>query len=131
MKSETQGQQGERISFPIKHPVIKARSIELIDNDGNVTLTLDGTHGIRLWGKDDKIRGSFGLLTTDRPALLFFHGPMPRVDLRLDEKGNPDFTMVGNRQLGAAALCIRAWDQEDEQKKNAKRRQSTAKKKGV
>ena len=115
----------------MEHPVIRTRRIELVDKDGNITLTLDAPYGIRLWGKDGKVRGGLGLLTTDRPALTFFHGPVPRVDLRLDEKGNPDFTMVGNRQLEVAELGIRAGDKEEQQNKKAKRRRPTATKKGA
>ena len=115
----------------MEHPVIKARSIALLDKDGKVTLTLDGTNGIRLWGKDDKLRGSFGLLTTGQSALMFFHSPVPRVDLRLDEEGNPDLTMVDNRQLEAAELSIRAWDKEEQQHKKTKRHHPTATKRGA
>ena len=50
---------------------------------------------------------------------MFFHGPMPRVDLRLDEEGNPDLTLVGNRQLETAEVLIRAWDKENQQNKRA------------
>jgi hypothetical protein len=56
-----------------------------------------------------------------QPALMFFHGPMLRVDLRLEETGNPDLTLVGNRQLETAEVLIRAWDKEDQQNEKAKK----------
>lgn len=51
---------------------------------------------------------------------MFFDGPLPRVDLRLDAQGNPDLALVGDRHLEMAELCIRALDAE-QPKKNIKR----------
>src|SRR5262245_58223936 len=104
----------------------------IVNANGKPRTCLDATYGLRLLGEDgSRPHASLGVLTTGQPALLFLYGPMPRVELRLDEQGNSDFTMVGNRQLEVAELCIRAGDNEEQQDKKAKRRQPTAAKKGV
>ena len=90
--------------------VITTQKILIVDANGNPRICLDAEYGIRLSGEDGRPKASLGLLTMGQPALMFFHGPMPRVDLRLDETGNPDLTLVGNRQLETAEVLIRAWD---------------------
>ena len=62
---------------------------------------------------------------------MFFHGPMPRIDLRLEETGNPDLTLVGNRQLEAAEVLIHAWNKEDQQTQKAKKKATHVRKEGV
>jgi hypothetical protein len=72
--------------------VMKTQSILIVDANGKPRIALDAEYGIRLVGEDGRPKASFGFLATGQPALMFFHGPMPRVDLRLDETGNPDLT---------------------------------------
>ena len=102
--------------------VIRARRIELVDEQGDIKITLDAqTTGsvIRLWGKDAHLKASFGLLTTDRPALLFLDGYLPRVDLRLEEDGQPNLGFVQDRHMDVCETFI----------ENAKRRERQAKRK--
>ena len=64
------------------YPVVRATRIELVDEHGDTKITLDAqAEGslIRLWGKDKLPKASFGLLTTDQPALLLLDGHLPRV----------------------------------------------------
>jgi hypothetical protein len=100
---------------------ITTQKILIVDANGKPRICLDAEYGIRLLGEDGRPKASLGLLTTGQPALLFFHGPMPRADLRLDEEGNPDLTLVGNRQLEVAEALIGAWDTEDQQNNKAKK----------
>jgi hypothetical protein len=111
--------------------VVKTHKILIVDANGKPRLCLAAEYGIRLLDEDGRPKASLGLLTTGQPALMFFHGPMLRVDLRLDETGNPDLTLVGNRQLETAEVLIGAWDKEDQQAQKAKKKIPHARKAGV
>jgi hypothetical protein len=104
---------------------ITTQQILIVDANGKPRITVDAEYGIRLLGEDGRPKASLGLLTTGQPALMFFHGPMPRVDLRLDETGNPDLTLVGNRELETAEVLIRAWDKEDQEPQKATKKRNT------
>ena len=90
-------------------PVLRARRIELVDEHGEIKITLDAKETgsvIRLWGKDKSLKASFGLLTSAQPALLLLDGYLPRVDLRLEEDGQPNFGFVQNRHMAACEIFI-------------------------
>jgi hypothetical protein len=93
------------------HPsqIVRARRIELVDENGDIKITLDAqAEGsvIRLWGKDKRPKASFGLLTTDQPALLLLDGYLPRVGLRLKDDGQPSFELVHDRTMNACEIFI-------------------------
>src|SRR5262245_55040053 len=102
--------------------VVRARRVELVDEEGNVKITL-GTQKIgpviRLWGRDNRVKASLGLLTTDQPALSFLDGYLPRVDPRLEEDGQPTLGLVQDRHMDACGILI----------ENAKRLKQQAKRK--
>ena len=112
--------------------IIRARRIELVDEHGNIKITLDAqAEGsvMRLWGKDRRVKGSLGLLTTDQPALLLVDGYLPRVDLRLEEDGQPSLGLVHDRTMHACEIFIEAANKQERQaKRTAKQRPAKAKK---
>jgi hypothetical protein len=110
--------------------VMTTQKLLIVDANGKPRICLDTEYGIRLLGEDGRPKACLSLLTTGQPALMFFHGPMPRVDLRLDETGNPDLTLVGNRQLETTEVLIRAWDKEDQQNKKTKKKAHPTQAKG-
>ena len=98
--------------------VVRAQRIELVDEQGHIKITLDAqTQGsvIRLWGQDGKLKASFGLLTTDQPAILFLDGLFPRVDLRLEEDGQPSFSLIPDRTMAIAKTMLEAIQEEQEE----------------
>ena len=60
----------------MEQQVIRTQRIELFDDTGKVTMTLDATKGLQLWGKDSTPKAGLLLLNTGQPALMFFHGPV-------------------------------------------------------
>lgn len=98
-----------RVEALEKPHVVRTPRIELADKHGNVRITLDALPDgpcIRLWDKDHRVKASFGLLTTDQPTLLFLEGYLPRVDLRLEEDGQPSFGMISDRSMNVAEVLI-------------------------
>jgi hypothetical protein len=112
--------------------IVRARRIELVDEHGDIKITLDAqaqASVMRLWGKDGRVKGSFGLLTTDQPALLLLDGYLPRVDLRLEDDGQPSFGLVYDRSMNVCEALIEAGKkQERQEKRTAKQRPAKAKK---
>lgn len=107
--------------------VVRARRIELVDEQGNIKITLDAQGEgsvMRLWGKDGRVKASFGLLTTDQPAVLFLDGYLPRVDLRLEEDGQPSFGLVHDRTMNACEIFIKAANKQQRQAKRKAKKQS-------
>jgi hypothetical protein len=89
--------------------IIRARRIELVDEHGVLKITLDARAEesvIRLWGKDGSLKAAFGLLTNDQPGLLFLDRYLPRVDLRLEEDGQPSFGLAYDRTMHACEIFI-------------------------
>jgi len=107
-------------------PVMRARRIELVDENGDIKIALDAqAEGsvIRLWGKDNKLKASFGLLTTDQPALLLLDGYLPRVDLRLEDDGQPSLGMVRDRTMDVCEIFIENAKRQERQAKSKARKQ--------
>ncbi len=108
--------------------VVRARRIELVDEQGDIKITLDaGESGsvIRLWGKDHRLKASFGLLTSDQPALLLLDDHFLRVDLRLENDGQPSLGMVHNRTMDMCAIFIEHANRLERQAKRKTKKEPT------
>jgi hypothetical protein len=111
--------QKEARGKPLEYPVLRARRIELVDENGKIRITLDGMAAgpcLRLWDAEGQMKCSLGLLTTGQPTLMFFTGYMPRVNLRLDKQGDPAFSLIDTATLEVAEVMIEAWKKEARKK---------------
>jgi hypothetical protein len=125
----TTSQEHGRVAPPVQ-PVVRAQRLELVDEQGAIKITLDTQETgsvIRFWGKDRKVKAALGMLTTDRPTLLFLDGYLPRVDLRLEEDGQPSLSLAQNHYLDLCEVFIEAGKKQRRKEARQKAKQQRTK----
>jgi hypothetical protein len=86
---------------------LKAQRLEIVDKHGKLKIMLDGaTNGpvVRLWGSDGTLKASLGILKTDQPALMFWEGLVPMMDLRLQEDGAASLGLINTQTRKGVAM---------------------------
>lgn len=113
--------------------IIRARRIELVDEHGVLKITLDAHTEepvVRFWGKDGNLKAALGLLPTGQPILTFLDNYLPRLDLRLEEDGQPTLGWADDRTLKACEILIEnAHRREREATRKAKKKHAPRTKK--